>query len=350
MFLTEEQELLQQTVHDFTQNELKPRAAKFDEQEYIDKDVLKNILGHIRETIPVGFDHHKEKQSEEYMPVYRAVHLYDYVIVQREYVSALKQLGTLGSGNHFIEIQKGSDNHIWIMIHSGSRNIGLKVADHYNKVAMVSNNKWYSSVPREHELSFLPLHSREGGSYFKEMKYCVRFALANRNLMMDRVKQAIEKEIPDVKFKDFINIAHNYADIENHYGKNVIVHRKGATQAYDGQLGIIPGSQGTKSYIVKGKGCELSFKSCSHGAGRKMGRNEARKILSYEQEVAALDNLGVLHSIRGPNDLDEAAGAYKDISVVMGNQKDLVDIIIELTPLAVVKAQNRKRNRRKKNV
>jgi len=134
-----------------------------------------------------------------------------------------------------------------------------------------------------------------------------------------------------------INIAHNYATMENHFGQNVLVHRKGATRAYKDEIGIIPGSQGSKSYIVKGLGNPESFMSCSHGAGRKMGRGQAIKTLNLEEEVKKLNDLGVIHGIRNQRDLDEAPSAYKDISEVMENQSDLVEILIELTPLAVIK-------------
>lgn len=134
-----------------------------------------------------------------------------------------------------------------------------------------------------------------------------------------------------------INIAHNYAKIENHFGKNVMVHRKGATLATKDTIGIIPGSQGTASYIVKGKGNPDSYNSCSHGAGRRMGRKQAIRELDFEAEKKRLDDLGILHAIRGKNDLEEASGAYKDIDVVMQEQQDLVEILVELKPLAVVK-------------
>jgi len=225
------------------------------------------------------------------------------------------------------------------MIHSGSRNLGFKVAKHYNKVAQDLNEKWYSNVPEfkgEDGLAFLPLDTQEGKDYLMEMNYCVDFALANRKLMMDRVTLAISKELDhNVVFQPMINIAHNYAMMENHFGQNVMVHRKGATLARVGTVGIIPGSQGTKSYIVTGKGNKESFESCSHGAGRKMGRNVARKTLNLEEEQKKLE--GIVHSIRSVKDLDEASGAYKDISVVMKNQKDLVDVLVELTPLGVIK-------------
>lgn len=133
------------------------------------------------------------------------------------------------------------------------------------------------------------------------------------------------------------DIEDGYAAIENHFGSNVMVHRKGATKAYNGQLGIIPGSQGSSSYIVSGKGNPMSFKSCSHGAGRRMGRRQATRELSFEDETKRLNDMGVIHSIRNIKDLDEAPGAYKDISKVMANQVELVDIKHELTPLAVIK-------------
>lgn len=137
-----------------------------------------------------------------------------------------------------------------------------------------------------------------------------------------------------------INIAHNYAVWENHYGKNVIVHRKGATLAREGTIGIIPGSQGSKSYIVKGLGNKESFESCSHGAGRRMGRNEAIKTLDLKTEIENMEKKGIVHGIRTNKDLQEAAGAYKDIYVVMESQKDLVEILVELEPMAVIKADD----------
>jgi tRNA-splicing ligase RtcB len=295
-----------------------------------DIDQLKNIIKQIRDMVPVGQSHHKSPQDESYMPRLSS----GLLVVEREYLSALHQIGTLGGGNHFIEIQQGDDGYVWIMIHSGSRNIGYKVAHHYNQVAVDLNKKWCTSVPPEWGLAYLPLDSREGQAYLSEMEYCVRFALENRRLMMNRVKECFTT---DVSFSEMINIAHNYAAMEHHFGCNVMVHRKGATKAYLGDTGIIPGSQGSMSYIVKGKGERESFMSCSHGAGRRMGRKQAKRELSLASEIARLDSMGVVHSIRSENDLDEAAGAYKDISIVMDNQKDLVDIVVELRPLAVVK-------------
>ena len=247
-------------------------------------------------------------------------------------------MGTLGGGNHFIEIQKGSDGHIWIMIHSGSRNLGKQVADYYNKLAVKLNDKWYSSIPKNWELAFLPIDNEEGKSYIREMNYCVEFALANRKLMMENIKSIFHHFYKsDISFDDMINIAHNYAKMENHFRENVIVHRKGATLATEKTVGIIPGSQGTRSFIVKGRGNLQSFNSCSHGAGRIMGRKEAERRLDLQTEIKSLDDKGILHTIRGAKDLDEAPGAYKDIDVVMKNQEDLIKILVELTPLGVIK-------------
>lgn len=301
----------------------------------LDTETLKGIMGEIRKVVPVGFGHQKEKQDESLMPETDK----KLRIVSEQYENALTQIGTLGGGNHFIEIQKGSDGYIWIMIHSGSRNFGLKIAEYYNKLAKELNEKWHSGIPKEWDLAFLPLDSQEGIEYMNEMQYAVDFAFANRKLMMDRIMDIFSNEFltSQVFFEPMINIAHNYASLENHFGQNVLVHRKGATLARENTIGIIPGSQGTKSYIVKGKGNKESFESCSHGAGRKMGRNQAQKNLNLEEEIKSLDDRGILHAIRGVKDLDEAPGAYKDIDVVMKNQEDLVEILVELTPLGVIK-------------
>jgi tRNA-splicing ligase RtcB len=226
------------------------------------------------------------------------------------------------------------------MIHSGSRNLGFKVANHYNELAIKLNEQWHTNVPKEWELAFLPIDSDEGQDYRNEMQYCVDFALANRKLMMDNIIKILANDPVckgSVITDPMINIAHNYAAMENHFGRNVMVHRKGATLARVGTIGIIPGSQGSKSYIVEGLGNVNSFMSCSHGAGRKMSRTKATKELNLENEIKILDDQGIVHGIRTSSDLDEATGAYKDIQVVMNNQLDLVKIVTELTPIAVIK-------------
>ena len=296
---------------------------------------LKDIVRDIEERVPVGFKHHKRAQDEALMP--KGYKFGSMEVVRSEYGSALRQLGTLGGGNHFIEIQKDKEDYIWIMIHSGSRNIGKQVADHYNKIAKKLNKQWNSPVPPKADLPYLPFTTEEAHRYFEEMNYCVDFALANRKLMLKRVQEVMVDYFPNIKLGEIINIAHNYAKWEKHFGKDVVVHRKGATSAHKGELGIIPGSQGTKSYIVEGLGNPESFSSCSHGAGRVMGRNEAIRNLSFEEEVRKLNKRGILHSIRTHRDLDEAPSAYKNIQQVMLDQEDLVKIVTELSPLAVIK-------------
>ncbi len=304
----------------------------------ISSNKIKDIMSGIRHAVPLGFKHHKRMQRAELMPKPpEGLTLADLPIVQQEFDSARTQLGTLGGGNHFIEVQKGSDGYIWIMVHSGSRNLGFKVANFYNKLAGQLNSQWGSKIPPKWQLAFLPLDSLEGRRYLAEMQYCMEFALANRSLMMQRIKDVFQLIMTPVTFDSFINIAHNYAAMETHYHKNVIVHRKGATRAQAGEYGIIPGSQGSPSYIVRGKGNAESFHSCSHGAGRKMGRKQAQRQLDLEQEVKNLDDQGIIHAVRSRRDLDEATGAYKNIDKVIEGQLDLVEVVVALRPLGVVK-------------
>ena len=299
----------------------------------VDVEQIKETMGKIREVIPVGFDHHKEKQEWEGFD-----EAPDIKIIQDQLPSAHSQLGTLGGGNHFVEIQQDQDDSIWLMVHSGSRNFGYKIANHYHKVAQKMCERWYSDIPNK-DLSFLPIESTEGKEYFAAMNYALKFSYANRKLMLDRAVDCFESVVGSGGFvtDEYVDIHHNYAAWENHFNQNVIIHRKGATLARKDTIGIIPGSQGTKSYIVKGKGNPDSFNSCAHGAGRKMGRKAATRNLDLEYEIKRLDEQGIIHGIRNAQDLDEAPGAYKDISEVMANQTDLVDILVELQPLAVIK-------------
>jgi tRNA-splicing ligase RtcB len=301
----------------------------------LERKQLTKIMAGIRELIPLGFDHHKERQDEALMP--QNYNLDALVIVKRQYLAALRQLGTLGGGNHFIELQRANDGFMWIMVHSGSRNFGLQVAEYYNKKAKKLNEMYYSSIDRKADLAFLPFETDEAHLYYQEMKYCTEFALANRKLMMERIQQVVSATLKKVIYEPMINIAHNYAAWETHFDTKVIVHRKGATSAKLGEIGIIPGSQGTKSYIVEGLGNPESFTSCSHGAGRVMSRKAAIRNLNLEEEQRKLDELGIIHSIRHKDDLEEASSAYKDISQVMAYQSDLVKILVELSPLAVIK-------------
>jgi tRNA-splicing ligase RtcB len=306
-----------------------------------DKEFIKLVMGTVRNNIPIGFQHHKEEQQWNGFN-----NAPDNEIINQELESAMKQIGTLGGGNHFLEIQKDEYDNIWFMIHSGSRNIGLKLAKHYNQVATELCQRWFSNIPEikgEDGLAFLPMNDKLGVEYLEVMKFACDFAYANRQKMMFKIMEIIKNLTSkhkgiNVGFDEPINIHHNYANLENHFGKNVWVHRKGATSARLNEIGIIPGSQGTASYIVRGLNNPDSFMSCSHGAGRKMGRKQAQKQLILADEIKRLDDAGVVHSVRNVEDLDEAAGAYKDIDTVMKNQTDLVEIVTTLKPVAVIKA------------
>lgn len=295
----------------------------------------KQIMRGIREQIPLGRHHHKVAQDEKFLPQGHDVERM--TVVKRRQESILKEVGTLGGGNHFIELQRDEEGYLWIMIHSGSRNLGKLVGEYYNELAQTLNNRWYSVVSPDIRLPFLPLRTDEFQAYWREMEYCIDFALCNRKLMMQRIEEVVKDAVPGITFEPMINIAHNYAAWEEHFGEHVIIHRKGATLATMGTTGIIPGSQGTASYIVEGLGNPESFCSCSHGAGRLMSRTEAVHTLDMKAEVERLEAKGIIHAIRGQSDMEEASGAYKDIESVMSQQMDLVKIKTRLLPVAVIK-------------
>lgn len=256
---------------------------------------------------------------------------------------ARKNLGTLGGGNHFIEIQAGDDRQVWLMLHSGSRHLGNVIARFYHQVALALNERWHVDIP-DKDLAFLPAESAEGQAYIQDMNFALHYARENRRRIMERFTDAFSSVFPDAVYEDAVNIHHNYAALENHFGKNVWVHRKGATSAKQQETGIIPGSMGTASYIVKGLGNKESFMSCSHGAGRTMGRMEASRTLTPEACDAAMD--GIVYDrwkkmAKGKEknliDLGEAPQAYKDIDAVIASELDLITPVVKLRPLGVVK-------------
>jgi tRNA-splicing ligase RtcB len=297
----------------------------------IDKVALKAIMGKIRAAVPTGFDRHAEKR--EWGGFAAAP---DVPVVQQELHDAHYQLGTLGGGNHFIELQKGSDGRVWVMLHSGSRNFGLKIARAYHEKAVRLCEKWRSDLP-DNDLAFLPMDTNEAHEYFAAMSFACNFAKENRAAILKAIISSFAAVIPETAFDQPIDIRHNYAAVEKHFNRNVIIHRKGAISARTGEPGLVPGSQGTKSYIVRGLGNPESFASCAHGAGRKIGRKQAQRELDLKTEQKLLDDQGIIHGVRTKADLDEATGAYKPIGEVMENQKDLVEISIELSPMGVIK-------------
>jgi len=296
--------------------------------------LIKEIMGETRGVIPVGFEHQKSPQDWagwKSAPV-------ECPPIRQELDSARRQLGTLGGGNHFIEIQACDDGLVWLMIHSGSRNFGLKIAEHYHRAAQRLCEK--QDVPlTSRDLAWLPGDGPEAGEYLAAMNFALRFAARNRELMMERFSEIVCRRAR-CHVTQTINIHHNYCATERHFGREVYIHRKGATSANKGQMGIIPGSMGTSSYIVRGLGNTESFMSCSHGAGRIMGRNEACRKLSVEECDRAME--GIVFGRWGKDrkghlDLSEAPQAYKNIDDVMASQTDLVEIVAKLQPLGVIK-------------
>jgi tRNA-splicing ligase RtcB len=299
---------------------------------------LKKILAGLRQAVPLGFKHHDKPRPAALLPDPGDVER-EMPVVAGEFASARCQIGTLGGGNHFIEIQRGSDGRIWLMVHSGSRNLGYKVAGHYNTLAieLAQKNKGKDFIPKEWQLAALSLATAVGQRYLREMEYCVAFARANRREMMIVFQEIVAEITGCDQFEPPLDVAHNYAARESHFAREVWVHRKGATRAFRDERGIIPGSQGSRSYIVRGQGNPQSFMSCSHGAGRVLGRKEAQRVLNLREEVDKLNARHILHSIRHRSDLEEAPGAYKDIGLVIANQHDLIEVMVELEPLAVLK-------------
>jgi len=295
------------------------------------------IIEGLKAAIPVGFDHHKTDQRWDGFD-----DAPDIPVIQQQLAPARRQLGTLGGGNHFIEIQEGDDGHVWLMLHSGSRNFGYKIAKEYNRIAMELCERWHSQLPPgkgEDSLAFLPIGSKEAREYITAMNFALAFAQANRAAMLDVFKGVAGPEL-GCTFEQEINAHHNFAVRERHFGRNVWVHRKGATQAKAEQLGIIPGSMGTASYIVMGLGNRDSFESCSHGAGRAMGRAEFCRTHTQEECETDMDGIvfgGWGTDRKGNPDISEAPKAYKDIEVVMAAQADLVEPVVALRPLAVMK-------------
>lgn len=303
----------------------------------MDRDFWMQWKSKVNRRIPVGFNEHKTPQDIGALGEFKLKATELQEILEAK---ASKQIGTLGGGNHFLEAQVDQLGEIWFMVHSGSRHTGLRIADYYNNKAKDLNIKYKDKTPED--LWFLRTDEESGIDYLHDMQWAIGFALENRWRMLEELygsfidlleKKNIEFTAKHVR-DDGINIHHNFANIENHFGEDVTVHRKGATQAFEDQIGIIPGSMGSSSYITKGKGISDSFKSSSHGAGRVMSRTQAKKELNQEDFSRALSDTFTKASGKF---IDEAPGAYKNIDEVMENQKDLVDILFTLKPIITVK-------------
>lgn len=251
-----------------------------------------------------------------------------------EYKKAVTQVGSLGSGNHFIEICLDEEDYVWVMLHSGSRGIGNMIGTHYISLAKKEMESWMIHLP-DSDLAYLVTGSRYFDDYIKALHWCQDYALNNRQVMMTTILKILKDKFPKFEILDEgANCHHNYVSIENHYNENVYVTRKGAIRARTGDIGIIPGSMGDKSYIVRGLGNHESFCSCSHGAGRRMSRNQAKNHFTVDDLIAQTSGI---ECRKDAGVIDEMPGAYKPIDTVMENQTDLVQVLHTLKQVLNVK-------------
>lgn len=251
-----------------------------------------------------------------------------------EYKKAVTQVGSLGSGNHFIEICLDEEDYVWVMLHSGSRGIGNMIGTHYISLAKKEMESWMIHLP-DSDLAYLVTGSRYFDDYIKALHWCQDYALNNRQVMMTTILKILKDKFPKFEILDEgANCHHNYVSIENHYNENVYVTRKGAIRARTGDIGIIPGSMGDKSYIVRGLGNHESFCSCSHGAGRRMSRNQAKNHFTVDDLIAQTSGI---ECRKDAGVIDEMPGAYKPIDQVMENQTDLVEVLHTLKQVLNVK-------------
>jgi tRNA-splicing ligase RtcB len=305
-------------------------AARTDiEAQSLDRETLQAMRKAIHGVVPVGFSAHKKGQELWPGAAEAAAEL---PVIQRVLGNARKQIGTLGGGNHFIEVQTDESGRVWLMVHSGSRNIGKQVCEYYDRIARKQNEADGVELP-DRDLAYLAEGTPAYEEYLASMTWCCDFAEASRERMLRRVTKAVESVLGrPFEVGTPIQTHHNYAAPEEHFGQTYLVHRKGAVRA-EGYV-LIPGSMGTASYVGRGKASAESFETCSHGAGRVLGRKEANRTITREQAEQAMAH--VVFGIRD-GDFDEMPQAYKDIDHVMANQADLVEAEERLRPLAVVK-------------
>ncbi len=305
-------------------------------------DSLALVRSAIERAVPVGFDEHGETgaRRDACTPLARRLERITrkhpkIAKMQRDHDKKwVRQMGSLGGGNHFIEICLDEAEHVWIMLHSGSRGVGNCIGQYFIAAAREQAQKHDVRLP-DRDLAWFDEGSKLFDDYVEAVGWAQDYAFANRREMMDLILGVLRRELPEFEStNEAINCHHNYVQQEEHFGERVYVTRKGAISARDGQLGIIPGSMGTRSYIVRGKGNPESFCSCAHGAGRRMSRSEAKRRFSradleaQTQGVECRKDKGVL---------DEIPGAYKDIDRVMADQTDLVEVVHTLKQIVCVK-------------
>ncbi|HLS86502.1 MAG TPA: RtcB family protein [Burkholderiales bacterium] len=309
--------------------------------EDLDEKSLRKAFGQIARDVPVGFAQHRDRDVRAH-----AARKFDRGLrrilerhpgIERRMgrsSSWVNQMGTLGGGNHFIELCLDEADAAWVMLHSGSRGIGNAIGSYFIELAKRDLERSSLRLPDEN-LAYLSEGAQHFDDYVEAVGWAQDYAAANRDEMMQLVLAALERHLPPFEVtQEAVNCHHNYVARERHFGETVWLTRKGAIRAREGELGIIPGSMGARSYIVRGKGNAESFHSCAHGAGRRMSRNAAKKKFSVkdlEQQTR-----GVICR-KDPGVLDEIPGAYKDIDEVMANQSDLVEVVHTLKQVLCVK-------------
>ena len=307
----------------------------------IDEHGLRKVFDRISRDVPVGFDQHDERdaRTDAAKPFKRRLRriLESHPAIEKRVgkrSSWVRQMGTLGGGNHFIEVCLDEAQRVWVMLHSGSRGIGNAIGTYFIALAKRDAERNQLALP-DRDLAYFPEGAQHFDDYVAAVGWAQDYAHANRAEMMDIVLEALRRHLPSFEVTtEAVNCHHNYVERERHYGEQVWLTRKGAISAREGELGIIPGSMGTRSYIVRGKGNAESFQSCAHGAGRRMSRNQASREFSIED--LAQQTAGVICR-KDKGVLDEIPGAYKDIDQVMANQSDLVEVVHTLKQVLCVK-------------
>jgi tRNA-splicing ligase RtcB len=307
----------------------------------VDEASLRKVFNQIERDVPVGFGQHGDRDVRTHAvkafqkPLKTIMDKHPGIgkrVGKRS--SWTHQLGTLGGGNHFIEVCLDESSQVWAMLHSGSRGIGNAIGGYFIELAKKDAERSGLLLP-DRDLAYFPEGARHFDDYVEAVGWAQDYASANRDEMMEQVLEAMHRHLPafDV-IGGAVNCHHNYVEREFHYGEDVWLTRKGAIRARAGELGIIPGSMGARSYIVRGKGAAESFHSCAHGAGRKMSRNAAQKKFTVENLIEQTE--GVICK-KDRSVLDEIPGAYKDIDEVMANQSDLVEVVHTLKQVLCVK-------------
>ena len=304
----------------------------------LDEQSLKKTFGQISRDVPVGFDQHRAARdaAKRFRKSLTRVMEKHPGIGKRVGKNShwAQQLGTLGGGNHFIEVCLDESDRVWVMLHSGSRGIGNAIGSYFIELAKKDSMKNNVHLP-DADLAYFPEGAKHFHDYVEAVGWAQDYARANRAEMMELVLDGMRRHLPSFEVTDeAVNCHHNYVEHEEHFGERVWLTRKGAIRAREGELGIIPGSMGARSYIVRGKGSAESFHSCAHGAGRLMSRNAAQKKFSLQDLQAQTEGV-ICRKDKGV--IDEIPGAYKNIDEVMANQSDLVEVVHTLKQVICVK-------------